>query len=218
MLGQLNAAKDEIDRRTVVEKLVSLCRSWPWRVNQITGVVVYWLFAFALVFTISGTHVTTQSPMLYKLCVLNVAVFVLHMVLSCIWLRVIILEDQWDAAMWKRGVSMETLQKFTRLVRYNGTTNNETAQAKPEEDEAKGSQQQTSTSFSPRLNAAELYHTGTSPDDALFSEPNMRVAGMQHAINSTYAAIPENDVNLKWNQTDCSICKFQTVRVNSFNF
>jgi len=87
MYAKFKEAESQGSRQMAIEKLLELCRSQPWRINQYLGVFVYVLFILALLFVFTWSHCSQEAAMLYRLCILNLAIFLIHMCLSYLWLR-----------------------------------------------------------------------------------------------------------------------------------
>lgn len=73
MLYTLERARMQFsdDRQQLIARLQQLADSRPWRYNQHTGVLVYFLFAFAVSFTFHARHCSEMSTALYRLACLN---------------------------------------------------------------------------------------------------------------------------------------------------
>lgn len=56
---------------------------------------------------------------LYVGLLVTLGAFVLHMLLSLIWVRQIVTEDHYEAAMWRRGVDQAEIDRLTKLVRVD---------------------------------------------------------------------------------------------------
>lgn len=116
LVRRLTQAKDREDRQAVVERLIDIMNSRCWVWNQAAGILNYLIFAFALVFSLAGSHCSATSPMLYRMMIINIVVFVTHMVCSCIWLREVTREDADEAVMWKRGIGIERIRALTKTI------------------------------------------------------------------------------------------------------
>ena len=118
LLRELILAKNRSDRAAVVEQCKRLCTSRVWTVNQALGVFLYWTFAFAAVFIIRAPHCSSSalsaSPWLYHWAVVSVVMFVVHMAVSGLWLRAIVSEDAFEAAIWKRGANTAIIESTTQ--------------------------------------------------------------------------------------------------------
>ena len=71
-----------------VDKLLELCESFVWKVNQTFGVFLYGWFLLACFLVYKGSDCSGSG--LFRICVANLTVFFLHMVLSYVWLRSIL--------------------------------------------------------------------------------------------------------------------------------
>jgi len=87
MLMNLREAGRLGQRELVVAKLMELCRSRLWYINQSLAYFVHGLFITAIVFVVySRNDCTREAPVLYYLCVLNLAIFIFNMGVSYFWL------------------------------------------------------------------------------------------------------------------------------------
>lgn len=125
LLSSLMKIEALADRAAVVASCNALCQSTIWQLNQASGVCIYWCFAFACVFVTCAPHCAsedaTESVWLYRWTVVSAFMFVMHMLVSGWWLRGIITEDAFEAAMWKRGAQTVQISAHTKLLRYSPT-------------------------------------------------------------------------------------------------
>jgi len=85
MLMRLREAGRLGQRELVVAKLMELCRSRLWTINQALAYFVHGLFLAAVIFVLCA-DCRREAPILYYLCVLNLVVFVFNMFVSYAWL------------------------------------------------------------------------------------------------------------------------------------
>lgn len=85
MLRQLAAARELPNRAAVVNTLITMLHSRSWKFNQITGIISYLLFGFGLVFAYTGSHCSASSPMLYRMLIISLVVFIAQTICSCLW-------------------------------------------------------------------------------------------------------------------------------------
>ncbi|GAB5361093.1 hypothetical protein AAMO2058_000684900 [Amorphochlora amoebiformis] len=114
----LGNASQASTREEAVQMLLWLCRSSVWKVNQIFGIFLYAWFGFAFLF-VYAAYGTTTSFTLSALVIFNIACFFLHMALSFFWFRSLLNRHDFEAAMWKRGVPSDVINKYTTIEYYN---------------------------------------------------------------------------------------------------
>jgi len=126
MLMKLREAGRLGHRELTVAKLMELCRSRLWDIIQTTAYFVHGLFVTATVFVFySRAECTREAPILYYLCVLNLAVFIFNMGVSYRWLTRI-LGPELEPLLEPPAIppAESELEKYTTCKPYNKSERN----------------------------------------------------------------------------------------------
>jgi hypothetical protein len=118
---RLKDALQTNQRHIVVERLLRLCHSFSWRVNQVVGVILYiWFISAAWLVLV---HSSCSDTLLYKVCVANIIVFLVHMVLSFSWLRSFVGVENADLVPEAiLCATKESIERHTRIVLWRGAS------------------------------------------------------------------------------------------------
>jgi len=113
---RLNHAMTMPDRRQVVICLLALYKSLPWRLNQILGIALSFWCVVAFLATFFSNSCTELDPFLFRLCQANLAMFIVHMLISYRWIRNLLTGDRYESAMWRMGATNDVINSHSTLV------------------------------------------------------------------------------------------------------
>jgi Ring finger domain len=113
-----NAVKDPTNRLAAITQLIELCQWRSWRVNQQIGLTLYGWFFAGLPILFGYSTLAESKLYIYVLC--NYIAFALHMVVSFVWLRSILIQEAPGIPFAEfNGASKQDLEQHTITELFN---------------------------------------------------------------------------------------------------